>query len=111
MVNVSVVQNAMRYMPQRSSASAGVKPAPYEFGSKVSIVTPVTSRKGGQFALHAKALHGNPFDGHTVAPVIADMKKLTGVEVLRIHVSKGYRGSGFGPRVRSAASRLLSVAR
>jgi hypothetical protein len=34
--------------------------APYEFGCKVSIATPVTAPKGGQFVLHAKALHGNP---------------------------------------------------
>src|SRR6185437_14348587 len=46
----------------------------------------------GQFVLHAKALHGNPFDGHTLGPVIADMEKLTGVEARRIHVDKGYRG-------------------
>jgi transposase, IS5 family len=37
--------------------------AAYEFGCKVSIITPVTKPKGGQFILHAKALHGNPFDG------------------------------------------------
>jgi len=41
-------------------------PAPYEFGCKVSIATPATKPKGGQFVLHAKALHGNPFDGHTL---------------------------------------------
>jgi IS5 family transposase len=34
--------------------------ARYEFGCKVSIATPVTAPKGGQFVLHAKALHGNP---------------------------------------------------
>ena len=33
--------------------------------------------------LHAKALHGNPFDGHTLGPVIADLEKLTGVEARR----------------------------
>ena len=48
----------------------------HEFGCKVSIATPATSPKGGQFVLHAKALHGNPFDGHTLGPVIADMEKL-----------------------------------
>ena len=42
--------------------------------------------------LHAQALHGNPFDGHTLGPVIADLEKLTGVEPRRIHVDKGYRG-------------------
>jgi len=108
----------MRYMPRRSSASAkGKARAPYEFGCKVSIATPVTSPKGGQFVLHAKALHGNPFDGHTLGPVIADMERLTGVEARRIHVDKGCRGHNHshrfrsGSQVRSAASPLPSVAR
>jgi hypothetical protein len=61
-------------------------------GSVVSIATPVTAPRGGQFVLHAKALHGNPYDGHTLGPVIADLEKLTGVEVRRIHGDKGYRG-------------------
>jgi hypothetical protein len=42
--------------------------------------------------LHAKALHGNPFDGHTLGPVIAELEALTGIETRRIHVDKGYRG-------------------
>ena len=33
--------------------------------------------------LHAKALHSNPFDGHTLGPVVADMARLTGVEARR----------------------------
>ena len=39
-----------------------------------------------------KALHGNPFDGHTLGPMVADLEKLTGVQARRIHVDKGYRG-------------------
>jgi IS5 family transposase len=39
-----------------------------------------------------KALHGNPFDGHTLGPVIAELEALTGVEIRRIHVDKGYCG-------------------
>ena len=31
-------------------------------------------RQGGQFVLHAKALHGNPYDGHTLGPVITDLE-------------------------------------
>jgi IS5 family transposase len=50
--------------------------------------------------MHAKALHGNPFDGHTLAPVIADLERLTGVEVKRIHVDKGYRGHNYPHRFR-----------
>jgi len=47
---------------------------------------------GGQFVLHAKALHDNPFDGHSLGPVIAELEALTGVATSRIHVDKGYRG-------------------
>jgi len=80
------------HAPEVECIGQGKARAPYEFGCKVSIVTPVTAPKGGQFVLHAKALHGNPFDGHTLAPVIADLEKLTGVETRRIHLDKGYRG-------------------
>ena len=66
--------------------------APYEFGCKVSVATPVTRPRGGQFVLHSKALHGNPFDGHTLAGAIADIENNTGIEVRRTHVDKGYRG-------------------
>src|SRR5262249_44676531 len=68
------------------------------FGCKVSIATPVTAPKGGQFVLHAKALHGNPYDGHTLGPVIANLEKLTGVTVRRIHGDKGYRGHNYPNR-------------
>jgi IS5 family transposase len=74
--------------------------APYEFGCKVSIATPVTKPKGGQFVLHAQALHGNLYDGHTLGPVVAEMEKLTGVEVRRIHLDKGYRGHNYPNKFR-----------
>ena len=78
-------------MRRRSSASAKAR-TPYEFGCKVSIATPATKPKGGQFVLHAKALHANPFDGHTLGPVVTKLEQLTGIETCRIHVDKGYRG-------------------
>ena len=80
------------HAPEVECIGKGKARAPYEFGCKVSIATPVTRPKGGQFVLHAKALHGNPFDGHTLGPVIAELEQLTGVETRRIHVDKGYRG-------------------
>jgi len=86
------------HAPEVECIGKGKARAPYEFGCKVSIVTPVTAPKGGQFVLHAKALHGNPYDGHTLAPVIADLEKLTGVAVLRIHGDKGYRGHNYPNR-------------
>jgi len=80
------------HAPEVECIGKGKARAPYEFGCKVSIATPVTSPKGGQFVLHAKALHGNPYDGRTLGPVVADLERLTGVETRRIHVDKGYRG-------------------
>jgi transposase, IS5 family len=72
------------HAPEVECIGRGKARAPYEFGCKVSIATPVTAPRGGQFVLHAKALHGNPYDGHTLGPVIADLEKLTGVGVRRI---------------------------
>lgn len=80
------------HAPEVECIGKGKARAPYEFGCKVSIATPITSPKGGQFVLHAKALHGNPFDGHTLDPAIADVTANTGIETRRIHVDKGYRG-------------------
>ena len=80
------------HAPEVECIGKGKARAPYEFGCKVSVATPVTQPKGGQFVLHAKALHGNPYDGHTLGPMVADLEKLTGVETRRIHVDKGYRG-------------------
>jgi transposase, IS5 family len=80
------------HAPEVECIGKGKAHAPYEFGCKVSIATPATSPKGGQFVLHAQALHGNPYDGHTLGPVITGLEALTGVETRRIHVDKGYRG-------------------
>ena len=80
------------HAPEVECIGKGKARAPYEFGCKVSIATPVTKTKGGQFVLHAKALHGNLFDGHTLGPVVAELEQLTGTETRRLHVDKGYRG-------------------
>jgi transposase, IS5 family len=80
------------HAPEVECIGKGKARTPYEFGCKVSVATPVTQPEGGQFVLHAKALHGNPFDGHTLGPVLAEMTRLLGVEPRRIHVDKGYRG-------------------
>jgi IS5 family transposase len=86
------------HAPEVECIGRGKARAPYEFGCKVSVATPVTQPKGGQFVLHAKALHGNPFDGHTLGSVVAAMERLTGIEVRRIHVDKGYRGHDYPNR-------------
>src|SRR5438132_6324728 len=88
------------HAPEVECIGKGKARAPYEFGCKVSIATPVTQPKGGQFVLHAKALHGNPFDGHTLGPVIAELERQTGVTTRRIHVDKGYRGHNHAEKFR-----------
>ena len=47
---------------------------PYEFGVKVSLATTLNRSRGGQFIAHAKALPGNPYDGHTLATVIPEIE-------------------------------------
>lgn len=42
--------------------------------------------------MHAKALPGNPYDGHTLAAIIPDMEKTIGNEIGRILADAGYRG-------------------
>ena len=84
-------------MRRRLNASTGAcdrgKPhKPYEFGVKVSLATTLNRSKGGQFAVHAKALPGNPYDGHTLGDIIDATEKLTGCAIERAYVDKGYRG-------------------
>ena len=83
------------HAPEVECIGKGKARTPYVFGCKVSIVTSVIAPKGGQFVLHAKALHGNPYDGHTLGPVTADLERLTGVAVRCIHADKGYRGHNY----------------
>jgi len=66
----------------------------YEFGNKVGIVT--TSRDN--WVVGALAFHGNPYDGHTLAASLAQVKRLTGLHPGTAYVDQGYRGHGYaGP--------------
>lgn len=80
------------HAPETECIGKGKASAPYEFGVKVSIVTTNARAPGGQFLLHAKALPGNPYDGHTLRDVIDQTQKLTGRQIERAYVDKGYRG-------------------
>jgi len=82
------------HAPEVECIGKGKANAPYEFGVKVSIATTNARSKGGQFVLHAKALPGSPYDGHTLRQVIEETQALTGREIERIYADKGYRGHG-----------------
>ncbi len=80
------------HAPEVECIGKGKAHKPYEFGVKVSIATPVRRSAGGQFVLAAKALPGNPYDGHTLATVIPDIERTTGATLMRILADAGYRG-------------------
>jgi|TARA_B100002003_G_scaffold122214_1_gene112795 IS5 family transposase len=80
------------HAPETECIGKGKAHKPYEFGVKVSLATTNKRCKGGQFILHAKALPGNPYDGHTLKEAIEETEALTGREIERAYVDKGYRG-------------------
>jgi IS5 family transposase len=80
------------HAPEVECIGKGKPHRPYEFGVKVSVATTLKRSKGGQFALHAKALPGNPYDGHTLQTVIPDIEATIGVEIERILTDAGYKG-------------------
>jgi len=80
------------HAPEVECIGKGKAHKPYEFGVKVSITTTNRRCKGGQFVLHARAIAGNPYDGHTLPQAIEETEKLTGRPVERAYVDKGYRG-------------------
>ncbi len=71
----------------------------YEFGCperdglchKVSMVT---SSKGN-WILAIEAVHGNPYDGHTLESILDQVKENVGWQPGKAHVDRGYRGHGY----------------
>lgn len=63
----------------------------YEFGCKVGMVT--TSLDN--WIIGIQALHGNPYDGHTLKGSLSQMERLTGWKAGEAHVDLGYRGHDY----------------
>ncbi len=87
--------------PEVECMGKGKAPKPYEFGVKVSLATTVSASKGGQFVVHAKALPGNPYDGHRLKTVLPGIEATTGATLSRILGDAGYKG---GLKIRSSRS-------
>jgi IS5 family transposase len=79
--------------PEVECIAKGKEHKKYEFGCKVSVVT--TSKRS--WVVGIAALHGNPYDGHTLKAAHAQVAKLTGVTPEEIFVDKGYRGTQHHP--------------
>lgn len=62
----------------------------YEFGCKVSVAA---TSKGGWF-VGAKAIHGNPYDGHTLSTTLEQVERIARPPE-HAFVDMGYRGHGY----------------
>src|SRR6195256_763608 len=85
------------HAPEVECIGKGKAHKPYEFGVKVSVATTLKHSKGGHFLVHAQALPGNPYDGHTLAGVIPAIEQLVGNTIERLHADAGYRGHNAPP--------------
>lgn len=82
------------HAPEVKCISKGKAHKRYEFGCKVSVAA--TSR-GGWF-VGAQALHGNPYDGHTLSDTMDQVVRISGVEPDHAFVDRGYRGHDYEGR-------------
>lgn len=79
--------------PDVECISKGKAHKRYEFGCKVSVAA--TSR-GGWF-VGAKAIHGNPYDGHTLPEALEQIERIV-QPPQQVFVDMGYRGHDYsGP--------------
>ena len=77
--------------PEVACIAKGKAGKPYEFGNKVSVAT--TSRVG--WLVGAKSFTGNPYDGHTLAAQMKQVRSMIGERVREAHVDMGYRGHNY----------------
>ena len=88
------------HAPEVECIGKGKAHKPYEFGVKASIATTLKRSKAGQFVVHAQALPGRPYDGHTLETVIPGIEAITGAMLTRILTDAGYRGHNAPGRYR-----------
>lgn len=89
------------HAPEVECLSKGKAHKRYEFGCKTSVAT--TSQNN--WIVGAQALHGNPYDGHTLSAAIAQVERLSGHTPQDVIVDQGYRGHGY------AGSAIVHVVR
>ena len=81
--------------PEVECIAKGKAGKPYEFGNKVSVA--ITSRGG--WLVGAKSFTGNPYDGHTLAEQMRQVRSMIGDRVREAHVDMGYRGHDYQGQV------------
>lgn len=78
------------HAPEVECISKGKAHKRYEFGCKVSVAA---TSKGGWF-IGAMAIHGNPYDGHTLSSTLEQVERI-GRRPDHAFVDMGYRGHGY----------------
>ncbi|TWU27627.1 IS5 family transposase [Bythopirellula polymerisocia] len=79
------------HAPEVECIAKGKAHKRYEFGCKASVAT--TSKSN--WIVGAHALHGNPYDGHTLQGTITQIERLTGTSPGDVVVDQGYRGHNY----------------
>ncbi|HVO65660.1 MAG TPA: IS5 family transposase [Syntrophales bacterium] len=75
--------------PEVECIAKGKAHKKYEFGCKVSLV----STSIDSWIVGVPAIHGNPYDGHTLKDSLAQAQAVTGWRPQHAYCDKGYRGS------------------
>jgi len=78
------------HAPEVECIAKGKAHKQYEFGVKVGIVS--TSKES--FVIAAKALPGNPYDGHTLQACIEQATRVSGIAPKEAYADRGYKGHG-----------------
>jgi IS5 family transposase len=82
------------HAPHTECIAKGKAHKRYEFGCKVALAA--TSR-GGWFVA-ARALHGNPYDGHTLAQTLEQIERVAQRAPRQVFADRGFRGHAYsGP--------------
>ncbi len=76
------------HAPEVECISKGKVHKRYEFGCKVALVT--TSKEN--WVVGVDAIHGNPYDGHTLEQSIEQTERVTGWRPSDAYCDRGYRG-------------------
>ena len=77
------------HAPEVECIAKGKAHRRYEFGCKVGVVS--TSK--GNWILDVEALHGNPYDGHTLKDSLMRAEEMSGCKIETASVDKGFRGA------------------
>ena len=77
------------HAPEVECIAKGKVHKKYEFGCKVAMV----SSSKDNWILAIDAVHGNPYDGHTLKDSLKQVKQITGWTPLHAYCDRGYRGA------------------